>query len=117
MVEDNLNEQWIAFVDRMLKQRKPFIEIVQMMKEAGFTEKQAVELFRSRVSRIRIVAFWILMISAVLFCIGLAVTLITYEAAQKGGGMYFIWYGPMAVGAIGMTVGLFQLGKALLLHR
>jgi hypothetical protein len=53
-----------------------------------------------------------LIIGAVLFVIGLAITVGTISAASTGGGTYFVAYGPMLVGLLMAIRGITTLVKA-----
>jgi hypothetical protein len=46
------------------------------------------------------------------FCIGLVITVVSYSASSRSGGIYIISWGPMIVGAIRMVQGLVYVAKA-----
>jgi hypothetical protein len=54
-----------------------------------------------------------MVVGAVLVVIGVAITAGTYHSASsRGGGTYFIAYGPIVVGVINFFKGLFTLVSA-----
>src|SRR5262249_52964079 len=54
-----------------------------------------------------------MIVGAILAIIGIAITAATYNsAASRGGGTYFIAYGPIVVGVINFFKGLFTLVSA-----
>jgi hypothetical protein len=53
-----------------------------------------------------------IVVGAVLLAVGIAISLVTYEAAHGNSGRYVFAFGPIVVGAIAMFRGLLDL-----LHR
>jgi hypothetical protein len=52
------------------------------------------------------------LIGAVIFVIGLVITIATYSAASSGGGTYIVAWGPMIVGLIWTIRGLVSISRA-----
>jgi hypothetical protein len=52
------------------------------------------------------------LIGAVIFVIGLIITIATYSAASSGGGTYVVAWGPMIVGLVWTIRGLMSLSRA-----
>lgn len=52
------------------------------------------------------------LVGAVIFVIGLVITIATYSAASSGGGTYFVAWGPMIVGLIWTIRGLVSISRA-----
>jgi hypothetical protein len=58
-----------------------------------------------------------IVIGALLFVVGLVITVATYSSASSGGGTYFVAYGPMIVGVIWVIRGIAAVSKSQKLNR
>lgn len=53
-----------------------------------------------------------IIIGAIVFAVGLVITIATYASASATGGTYFVAYGPMIVGVVTLVRGIVALGRS-----
>ncbi len=103
--------QWQAYLKMQLSAGRPPAVLLAEMGQSGVPAPQAYQLVREAIGGLRSRAFLAIGIGVVVTLIALFVTFGTMSEAESGGGYYVIWYGPAAVGIVGVVYGLLLLRK------
>jgi hypothetical protein len=104
-------EQWQAYVKMQLGSGQPPATLLAEMAQSGVPQPNAYQMVRDAITGLRNRAYAAMGIGAVTGLIALAITVATETSARANGGVYIIWYGPMAVGVVSFVYGVMLLRK------
>ena len=103
--------QWQAYLKMQLSAGRPPMTLLAEMNQSGVPAPQAYQLMHKAIGELRNRAFLAIGIGIAVAIVGLLVTVSTMNNAETSGGYYVIWYGPMAIGIVGVAYGLLLLRK------
>ena len=103
--------QWQAYLKMQLGAGRPPASLLAEMGQSGVPQPRAYQLIQEAVGSLKNRAYLAIVIGIAVVILGLLVTFGTMSNAEAGGGYYVIWYGPVAVGIVGVAYGLLLLRK------
>jgi hypothetical protein len=100
-----------AYVRARFEAGQPVVQMLAEMAASGVSRPDADGLVAEVIGVMRRRALAIIAVGCIAVLVGLAVTVITMQAAKEaaegsGSGMYVVWWGPVVFGAIGALYGL-----------
>ena len=103
--------QWQAYVRARFEAGQSVVQMLAEMAASGVSRPDAEGLVVEVIGAMRRRAVTIIAVGCIAVLVGLAVTVITMQAAtdaaaSSGSGMYVVWWGPVVFGAIGAIYGL-----------
>ena len=99
--------QWRAYLRSRLDAGQPLPQLLYEMAASGIGQLDAYALVAEVCAAMRKRALGFLIGGAIVVVVGLAVTFMTLQMAQSGGGRnYIVWWGPVVFGAMAALYGL-----------
>jgi len=106
--------QWQAHAEQSLPRGVPWDKLLGEMVATGCPEEQARSVLQTALASQRKAASGLVRWGSIIAAAGVGVSLTTYAFASESGGTYFLWYGPIILGAILVMIGLTRRAKVSL---
>ena len=100
------HRQWQAWVQQKVSTGKSQREILAAMEAAKWPRQQAQALIQKTASKLRRKAISIAIGCAIWLGFAILITIGTYEHAHTYGGYYYVYFGGIICGVIGIVYGL-----------